>query len=510
MLELLNEQERELIARAARKELLWAPLPGPQLEALLSPADELFFGGAAGGGKSDLLLGLAVTSQQKSIIFRRQYAQFRGAGGLIERSREIIGDAASYNGLASMWRGIPSNRMLEFGAVQYEQDKNNYKGRAHDLKAFDELPEFTESQYRFLIGWARTTDPNQKVRVVATGNPPTTDDGQWVIQYWGPWLDPDHPNPARAGELRWFAMIDGKDVEQSNGDAFDHKDQTIKPKSRTFIPAHVQDNPYLMATDYITVLQGLPEPLRSQLLDGDFHAAREADPWQCIPTEWVQLAQARWRETEGPDVPLSALGVDPARGGGDEFAIAKRYGNWFSFKTWPGSSVKDGPAGATLIVEENDSCMDCNGTGDNLETELQCEACEGSGDASIPVNVDIIGIGSSVYDSAKANGVDVKPINFAAGSSRRDRTGKFKMRNIRAAAYWGMREALDPVKGDSLALPPGRRVLADLCTPRYKVTPQGIQIESKEDIVKRIGRSPDVGDALALALYEYAGGFNFG
>lgn len=485
MLELLNEQERELIARAARKELLWAPLPGPQLEALLSPADELFFGGAAGGGKSDLLLGLAVVSQQKSIIFRRQYAQFRGAGGLIERSREIIGDAASYNGLASMWRGIPGNRMLEFGAVQYEQDKNNYKGRAHDLKAFDELPEFTESQYRFLIGWARTTDPNQKVRVVATGNPPTTEDGQWVIQYWGPWLDPDHPNPARPGELRWFAMLDGKDVERPGGNSFEHQGQTIKPKSRTFVPAHIQDNPYLMATDYITVLQGLPEPLRSQLLDGDFHAAREADPWQCIPTEWMQLAQARWREMEGPDVPLSALGVDPARGGGDEFAIAKRYGNWFSFKTWPGSSVRDGPAGATLIVDELDG-------------------------ESVSVNIDIIGIGSSVYDSAKANGIDVKPINFAAGSSRRDRTGKFKMRNVRAAAYWGMREALDPVKGDSLALPLGRRVLADLCTPRYKVTPQGIQIESKEDIVKRIGRSPDVGDALVLSLYEYAGGFNFG
>ncbi len=485
MLELLNEQEKELIRRAANKELLWAPLPGPQLEALLSPADELFFGGAAGGGKSDLLIGLAVTSHQKSIIFRRQYAQFRGAGGLIERSREIIGDNASYNGLASMWRGIPGNRMLEFGAVQYEQDKSNYKGRAHDLKAFDELPEFTESQYRFLIGWARTTDPRQKVRVVATGNPPTTDDGQWVTSYWGPWLDPDHLNPAKAGELRWFAMVDGKDIERPNGDAFKHKGQTLKPKSRTFIPAHVQDNPYLMATDYITVLQGLPEPLRSQLLDGDFHAAREADPWQCIPTEWAQLAQARWQEMGEPDVPLSALGVDPARGGGDEFAIAKRYGNWFSFKTWPGSSVKDGPTGATLIVNE-------------------------LGGESASVNVDIIGIGSSVYDSAKANGVDVKSINFAAGSSRRDRTGKFKMRNIRAAAYWGMREALDPIKGDDLALPPGRRVLADLCTPRYKVTPQGIQIESKEDIIKRIGRSPDVGDALVLSLYEYAGGFNFG
>ena len=63
-----------------------------------------------------------------------------------------------------------------------------------------------------------------------------------------------------------------------------------------------------------------------------------------------------------------------------------------------------------------------------------------------------------------------------------------------------MREALDPVNGYGLALPPVPRLRADLCTPLWKLTPRGIQIELKEDIIKRLGRSPDHGDAAVLAL----------
>ena len=64
-----------------------------------------------------------------------------------------------------------------------------------------------------------------------------------------------------------------------------------------------------------------------------------------------------------------------------------------------------------------------------------------------------------------------------------------------------MREALNPVDGEDLALPPDRELRADLCAPRWKVAARGVQIESKEDIHKRIGRSTDCGDAVVLARY---------
>jgi hypothetical protein len=55
-----------------------------------------------------------------------------------------------------------------------------YQGRPHDLKAFDEITHFTEAQFRTLIGWLRTDNPNIRQRVVAAGNPPTTPEGEWV------------------------------------------------------------------------------------------------------------------------------------------------------------------------------------------------------------------------------------------------------------------------------------------------------------------------------------------
>jgi hypothetical protein len=99
---------------------------------------------------------------------------------------------------------------------------------------------------------------------------------------------------AKPGELRWFAIVDGKEVEREDARPFLWKNEIIQPKSRTFLPAFVQDNPYLMATGYVTTLQGLPEPMRSQLLFGDFTVGREDDAWQVIPTAWVEAAMNRW------------------------------------------------------------------------------------------------------------------------------------------------------------------------------------------------------------------------
>jgi hypothetical protein len=114
-------------------------------------------------------------------------------------------------------------------------------------------------------------------------NPPASAEEEWFIQYWGPWLDEQYPNPAAAGELRWFAVVEGKDVERENGQPFEWKGETIVPRSRTFIPARLSDNPYLASTNYGSVLQGMPEPLRSQLLYGDFTIGLDDDPWQVIP-----------------------------------------------------------------------------------------------------------------------------------------------------------------------------------------------------------------------------------
>ncbi len=460
---------------------LWRPHPEniPQQLAYNCDADELFYGGAAGGGKTDLLLGLASTRHHRSIIFRRTFPAMRA---IIERSREILNPMSrthsrdSYNESLHIWR-LSTGQMIEFGSIQYEKDVTNYNGRPHDFYGWDELPEFSEFQFRYVNAWNRSTRPGQRCRVVGAGNPPTTAEGEWVIYYWGPWLDSQHPNPAKPGDLRWFATIDGKDIEVEDGTPFEHKGELIQPRSRTFIPARLSDNPFLSNTGYKGILQGLPEPLRSQLLYGNFGASVQDNAWQVIPTAWVLAAQQRWQETEKPQARLRAVGVDVAHGGKDETVIAKLYGNWIDeLIVYPGADTPEGEDTARYVIQ--------------------------SMEANAPIYIDAIGYGASAYERLKDKpSLESYGVNVGKASDKTDRTGAYQFFNIRSEIFWRLREALDPENGEGLMLPPDRQLRTDLCAPRYSVTGGKIKVESKEDIIKRIGRSPDRGDAVALAWY---------
>lgn len=463
----LTPQELEQLDKLLSTEI-WVPLAGPQTEALNTEADILFYGGAAGGGKTDLLLGLALTRHLHSIIFRREGKQLQG---IFQRMQELLMTRDGFNSQTQIWN-LPG-RIVEFGSCKDFGSEIAYQGRPHDFIGFDEITHFLEAQFRFLMGWLRTTRKGQRCRVVCAGNPPTDSDGDWVIQFWGPWLDENHPNPAKPGELRWYATLDGKDVEVENGEPFTHHGERIKPMSRTFIPSKIADNPYLLETGYMAQLQSLPEPLRSQMLNGDFTAGKDDDPWQVIPTHWVKMAMDRWEHRDVKGV-MTGLGIDVARGGRDETVLSRRHGNWYDeLIRQPGMATPDGPAVASLAVN-----YVRNGA---------------------PISVDVIGVGTSVYDHLKTTKMDVNAVNFAEKSIEKDKSGQLPFRNKRAEYWWRMREDLDPQNDKGIALPNDSRLKADLCAPRWKLVSGGIQIESKEEIIKRIGRSPDSGDAVVLA-----------
>lgn len=206
----------------------WIPQQGPQEAAFYSEADILFYGGAAGGGKTDLLLGLSLTNQQHSIIFRREAVQLIG---IEERMTAILGTRKGYNSQDGIWR-LPQGKVLELGSVKEPGDWVKYQGRAHDAKLFDEICHFTEMQFRTLIGWLRTDRPDIRQRVVCAGNPPTTAEGEWVKRYWAAWLDPNHPNPAQAGELRWYVTNEkGEDEEVPNNEPVMVGHDLVTPQS---------------------------------------------------------------------------------------------------------------------------------------------------------------------------------------------------------------------------------------------------------------------------------------
>lgn len=466
------ELDRELLAGGAP---IWVPQPGPQTLAYESEADIIFYGGAAGGGKTDLLLGLCLTGHLRSIIFRREAVQLVG---IEERMTEILGSRTGYNSQDGIWR-LPGNRVMELGSVKEPGDWVKYQGRPHDLKAFDELPHFTEQQFRTLCGWLRTDKPGQRQRVVGAGNPPTGPEGEWVKRFWAPWLDPTHPRPAKPGELRWYVTnAKGEDQEVPGPDLVDVGGELMKPKSRTFIPSKVDDNAFYMETGYRATLQSLPEPLRSQMLRGDFNAGAADPVWQAVPTDWVKAAQARWKARTEKGA-MTAMGFDPARGGVDKSCLARRHGSWFDeLISAPGSVTKDGPTAAAFVVPH-----------------LRNGVC---------VCVDAIGIGSSALDFLVGLNLNVLPVVSSNKSGVTPKKGDLRFRNIRAEMYWRLREALDPTNPDPIALPPDPELLADICAVRYKVVTMGqvtaIQMRDKDEIREVLGRSPDKGDAVALTF----------
>jgi len=485
MLPLTTNRINAALAEQEKRKRTWYPLPGPQSEAFDSKADILFYGGAAGGGKTDLILGVAL-KHQRAVIFRRVFPSMEA---IIERSRVIYGiESGNYNESAHKWR-FSDGKQVVFGSLQHEKDKADWQGKAHDLYCFDEITEFTESQFRFVTGWNRPLDTGKasRCRVIVTGNPPCSAEGDWIIEYFRPWLDDKHPNPARPGELRWFTTQDGKDIELPDGTPVMIDGELVTPRSRTFIPAKVQDNPHLIRIGYLSQLQALPEPLRSKMLFGDFRKGRGDDPYQVIPSEWVRLAQDRWVNTPKPDLPMTALGLDVARGGADKTVISPRWGRWMGEQTcYPGAQTPDGAAVATLALQ-------------------QCK------DGAV-INVDVIGVGTSVYDHLKGVAKTV-PINGAEGSDAKDKSGQLGFVNLRAEIYWSFREALDPTSGQDICLPPDRELFIDLCAPTWRVTPRGIQIESKDDLIKRLGRSPDKGDsaiyAFTIKCVRYMGFYDY-
>lgn len=474
------DHQSDAVANAAEATTTtkWVPNPGPQTQAYFSHADVLLYGGQGGGGKSDLGLGLAFTAHRRSLILRRRYANL---GALTERAIEIHGTRAGFNGATPPKLRLADDRHIEFGANQHSGDELGWQGQPFDLKVFDEACQFLESQVRFHLGWVRTSDTAQRARALLASNPPVDADGDWLIGMFRPWLDITHPNPARGAELRWFVTApDGTDLEVESAEPVTFGGATLIPMSRSFIPAALKDNPYLVRTNYQATLDGLPEPLRSAVRDGNFMAARQDADFQVIPTAWILAAQQRWAENGGRGIAMTAMAFDPAGGGSDAAELAWRHGGWFApLVTARGEETADGSASAATIIRHRRD--------------------------SAPVIVDVGGgYGGAVTLRLKDNGIAHAPFNGASAASGKTLNGELAFANKRAEAWWRFREALDPDQngGSVIALPPDAELRADLAAPTYEVTARGLLIEAKEKLRARLGRSPGKGDAVVMCLSE--------
>jgi hypothetical protein len=180
------------------------------------------------------------------------------------------------------------------------------------------------------------------------------------------------------------------------------------------------------------------------------------------------------------DVPMCAMGVDAVRGGKDKMTISCRYDGWFEpIISIKGEEVPDGDTAAGQVVKyRRDGAL---------------------------VIVDVVGVGASPVDALRRNEIETVAYNGANESHGRTVDKTLGFYNKRAQDHWRFREALDPSQdgGSSISLPDDPELLSDLTSvciknPNAMMT-QGILLESKIEIKKRIHRSPDKGDAVIMA-----------
>jgi LAGLIDADG DNA endonuclease family protein len=428
---------------------------------------------------TQLLLGLAFNEHKKSMLMRRQYTDL---DSIIDDAVKIHGSEKGLNRSAPPKFKISGDQTISFRATAKIGDEKQTMGKARDLLGIDEATHFAKEQIRFMMGWVRSEDPNQRCRTVLATNPPLTPEGLWVVDMFAPWLDPRFPNPAKHGELRWVVSDeDGHDL-WVNGpdDSRIVNGKEVFPTSRTYIPSSVKDNPFYAGTDYEKTLDGMSEPFRSLLMGGFRTEFKDAEN-QLIPTQWVLAAQQRWTPIPPENVPMCAIGVDCTGGGDDPLVMAPRYDGWYDKlsrvegKEIPIDSIGSSTAGHILKVRQGFATVILDMGG---------------------------GYGGPAYEHLKNNDIPVVGYKGSEAATSRTKDKQYAFANNRTKALWRFREALDPDQegGSPIALPPHHpNLVADLTAPTFEVRNGKIHAEPKEKVCARIGRSTDEGDAVVMA-----------
>jgi hypothetical protein len=266
------------LATEAQEEVIFKANEGPQENFLAAGETDVLYGGAAGGGKSYAMLvdplRYAHRSAHRGLILRRSMPELRE---LIDKSRELYPKAfqgCKYREVEKLWT-FPSGAKIEFGFLERDADVYRYQGQAYSWIGFDEITHLpTEFAWNYLASRLRTTDPDIVPYMRCTANPGGVG-ATWVKKRY---IDPIPPNES-------FEGADGL--------------------TRKFIPARLQDNPFLASDGrYERMLKALPPTQRQQLLEGNWDVSEGAAFTEFTPVLHVVTPfeiPINWERVKGID-----------------------------------------------------------------------------------------------------------------------------------------------------------------------------------------------------------------
>lgn len=220
-----------------------------------------------------------------------------------------------------------------------------------------------------------------------------------------------------------------------------------------------------------------------------------------LPDDWIQAARERGRFRASQLAALTSQAQAGDEGAAAELAALMRI-------TAAGVDVADGGADRTVLAIRRGRSID------ELRVHPQARTMECAGrtvgilraNESAYAIVDVIGVGAGVVGRVREQVPEHRCIAFNASSrsDATDATGELHFDNKRAEAWWRLRELLQPPS--QVALPwegeDAEMLAEELAAPRIMPTTSrgSIRIEPKDEIRKRLGRSPDLADAVVMAF----------
>lgn len=248
--------------KTGEKELkvLWEPTER-QARFLSCGADEIGYGGAAGGGKSDALIMACIgdpeqnvfnNSRWKALILRRNFPELERT--LIDKSKGLFSGMMKWDGVKHRW-SASGGGIIQFGHMKTEMSKYDYKSSEYNVIAFDEATEFLESMYLYMFSRNRSTDSALHPRIFAATNPGGVGHGWFKRRF----IEDSSGRKIKSDYIHKY------DIELPDG--------RVMTKTRCFIPAKLVDNPHLNLNNpgYVGNLMVLPDVERRALMDGDWN-----------------------------------------------------------------------------------------------------------------------------------------------------------------------------------------------------------------------------------------------